>query len=73
MKNVIILVPESSVLQVIADPQYCLNAVNQFLTTSGKAPLFNVQLVGCHKEIQLSEGRYSVHPDKTLEETQRLI
>ncbi len=69
MKNVIILVPESSVLQAIADPQYCLNAVNQFLTTSGKAPLFNVQLVGCHKEIQLSEGRYSVHPDKTLEET----
>jgi transcriptional regulator GlxA family with amidase domain len=68
MKNVVILVPESAVLQAIADPQYCLSAVNQFLTTSGKAPLFNVQLVGCTKGIQFNGGQYTVHADCLLEE-----
>ena len=36
MKNVSILVPESSVMQAIADPQYLFSAVNQFLVMSGK-------------------------------------
>lgn len=36
MKKVSILVPESSVMQAIADPQYLFSAVNQFLTVSGR-------------------------------------
>lgn len=71
MKNVAILVPESSVLQAIADPQYCFSAVNQFLVVSGKKPLFNVQLVGLKKEIKLNDGKYSVHPDKLLKEVKK--
>lgn len=71
MKNVAILVPESSVLQAIADPQYCFNAVNQFLVVSGKNPLFNVQLVGLKKKIKLNDGKYSVHPDKLLKEVKK--
>ncbi len=68
MKNVAILVPENSVLQAIADPQYCFSAVNQFLTVLGNQPLFNVQLVGLKKEVLLNEGRYSVHTDKLLKD-----
>ncbi len=71
MKNVAILVPESSVLQAIADPQYCFSAVNQFLALSGRKPLFNVQLVGAKKEIKLNDGRYSVHTDKLLKEVKK--
>lgn len=71
MKNVAILVPESSVLQAIADPQYCFSAVNQFLVLSGRKPLFNVQLVGAKKEVKLNEGRYSVHTDKLLKEVKK--
>jgi transcriptional regulator GlxA family with amidase domain len=63
MKNVSILVPESSVMQAIADPQYLFTAVNQFLTVSGKKPLFNVQLVGSKKEVKLNGGMFSVHTD----------
>jgi transcriptional regulator GlxA family with amidase domain len=63
MKNVSILVPESSVMQAIADPQYLFTAVNQFLTVSGKNPLFNVQLVGLKKEVKLNGGMFSVHTD----------
>ena len=68
MKNVAILIPENSVMQAIADPQYCFNAVNQFLAVSGKKPLFNVELVGFKKEIFIIEGKFSIHTDKLLKE-----
>jgi transcriptional regulator GlxA family with amidase domain len=68
MKYITILVPESSVLQAIADPQYCFEAVNNFLTAAGKNPEFSVQLVGEKREVRLNNGRYSVHTDKLLNE-----
>ena len=55
-------------MQAIADPQYCFNAVNQFLAVSGKKPLFNVELVGLKKEIFINEGKFSIHTDKLLKE-----
>ena len=71
MKNVCILVPESSVMQAIADPQYLFSAVNQFLAVSGKKPLFNVMLVGAKKEIKLNDGLFSVHTDKQLKDIKK--
>lgn len=68
MKNVSILVPESSVMQAIADPQYLFSAVNQFLMISGKEPLFNIQLVGIKKEVKLNDGIFSVHTDKQIKD-----
>lgn len=66
MKHVSILVPESSVMQAIADPQYLFSAVNQFLIASGKSPLFRVQLVGNTKEVKLNNGMYSIHTDTQI-------
>lgn len=71
MRNITILVLESSVLQAIADPQYCFSAVNRFLTQSGKEPLFNIELVGLNREIKLNDGLYSVHPDRLLKEVEK--
>jgi transcriptional regulator GlxA family with amidase domain len=71
MKNVSILVPESSVMQAIADPQYLFSAVNQFLVVSGKKPLFDVQLVGAKKEVKLNDGMFSVWPHKQLKEVEK--
>lgn len=71
MKNVAILVPENSVMQAIADPQYCFNAVNQFLAVSGKKPLFKVELVGLKKEIFINDGKFSIHTDKLLKEIKK--
>jgi transcriptional regulator GlxA family with amidase domain len=68
MKNVSILVPESSVMQAIADPRYLFISVNQFLASMGRTPLFEVQLVGASPEITLGEGQFTVRPDKQLEE-----
>ena len=71
MKHIAILVPESSVMQAIADPRYAFTAVNQFLQSKGQPPLFNVQLVGLSREVRLNEGLFSVHTDCLLAEVEK--
>ncbi|MBL7781568.1 MAG: helix-turn-helix domain-containing protein [Saprospiraceae bacterium] len=71
MKNIAILVPESSVMQAIADPSYIFSAVNQFLQVNGRQPLFQVRLVGQSREVRLNNGMFSVHTDCLLDETER--
>jgi len=71
MKTVSILVPESSVMQAIADPQYLFNTVNQFLAVAGKPALFNVQLTGVKKEVKLNGGLYSVHTDVLITDVKK--
>ncbi len=66
MKNIYILVPESSVIQAIADPQYLFAAANQFLISAGKKPLFNVQLVGAKKVVKLNDNMYTVNTNKQI-------
>jgi transcriptional regulator GlxA family with amidase domain len=71
MKTVSILVPELSVIQAIADPQYIFSAVNQFYEMSGNKAVFKVQLVGVKKEIKLNNGIYAVHPDLLLQDVKK--
>lgn len=71
MKKVSILVPQSSVMQAIADPQYLFTAVNQFLLAAGKQPLFEVELVGATKEVALNNGMFTVHTDRRLNEVKK--
>ena len=68
MKNVTILVPETAVIEAVADPHYMFKAVNQFLQSTGKAPLFNVQLAGLSKEVKLENSLFSVHTDTLLKD-----
>src|SRR3569833_1124732 len=71
MKIVSILVPESSVLQGIADPRYIFSAVNQFLENAGKTPLFHVQLVGRTHDVKLNGGAFSIRTDVLLDEVKK--
>lgn len=71
MKQVSILVPETAVIEAIADPRYMFTAVNQFLMAAGKPALFNVQLVGLTKEIKLENSLFSVHTDELLQEVKK--
>jgi transcriptional regulator GlxA family with amidase domain len=64
MKTVSILVPETAVIEAIADPHYMFRVVNESLSIAGKKPLFNIELVGLKKEIKLNNSLFSVHPDK---------
>jgi transcriptional regulator GlxA family with amidase domain len=71
MMNVSILVPENSVMQAIADPQYLLSAANQFLAVAGKKPLFNVQLVGLKKQVKINNGMFSINTSQLLKDVKK--
>ncbi len=68
MKHISILVPENSVMQAIADPQYLFSAVNEFRVVQGQEPLFTVQLVGLKKEVKINDGLFAVSTAKLLKE-----
>lgn len=68
MKHISIVVPESSVMQAVADPQYLFSAANQFLVAAGKQPFFHVQLVGVNKEIHLNNGLFSIKTDQQIQD-----
>ena len=67
--HVSILVPENSVMQAIADPQYLFSAVNQFMVAAGKEPFFEVRLVGVRKEVKINNGLYTINTSQLLEDT----
>lgn len=71
MKNVSILVPESAVMEAVADPRYVFTAANQFLKASGNPVLFDVQLVGQTREVYFLDGIFSVKTDKLLNEAKK--
>src|ERR1700753_3378483 len=66
MKQIAILVPETAVVEAVADPRYCFTAVNEFLKSADKPPLFNVQLVGLSPEVRVTDGLFSIHTDAVL-------
>ncbi len=71
MKNVSILVPETAVIEAIADPRYMFKAVNHFLENAGKPALFNVKLVGITREVKLDDSLFSVHTDQLLDDVKQ--
>lgn len=71
MKNVSILVPESAAMAVIACSRHMLTVVNKFLEDEGKDPLFEIQLVGAKKDMQLKDGMFFVQTDKLLKDVER--
>ena len=71
MKKVSILVPENSVMQAVADPQYLFSAVNQFMLVAGREPLFDVQLVGVNKEVSLNNGMFFINTSQQLNDVKK--
>jgi transcriptional regulator GlxA family with amidase domain len=71
MKTISVIVPERSVLAAIEDPRYMFTAANEFLESAGKAPLFNVQLVGLTRDVKLNGGSFTVHTDLLIDEVQK--
>jgi transcriptional regulator GlxA family with amidase domain len=71
MKNISILVPETAIMEAIADPRYMFTAANEFLKAEGKKPLFNVELVGHKKAVKLMNDLVTVHPDRTIDEVKK--
>jgi transcriptional regulator GlxA family with amidase domain len=70
MKKIAIIVPESAVVQAIADPLYCFEVVNHFLESRNKEPLFDIKLVGRSQPVMQAAGFFSVHPNATITDTE---
>ncbi|MBI2731172.1 MAG: helix-turn-helix domain-containing protein [Sphingobacteriales bacterium] len=71
MKNIAILVPETAVVEAVADPRYMFTVINEFLKSKGQPALFNVQLVGLNKEVKLMDGIFTISVDATLKDARK--
>jgi transcriptional regulator GlxA family with amidase domain len=70
MKKISILVPESAVIEAIADPRYLFSAANNFLAASGQPPLFEIEMVADKKEVQTMDGLATIKVDKLFKEVE---
>jgi transcriptional regulator GlxA family with amidase domain len=71
MKNIAILVPETAVVEAVADPRYMFTAVNEFVKSDGRPPVFNVQLVGLKREVKVADGLFTIHTDALLKDANK--
>jgi transcriptional regulator GlxA family with amidase domain len=71
MKRISILVAKNSVIQSIADPQYCFETVNRFLNANGKPTMFKIELVGAEREVKINNGLYTIHSQKLVTEVEK--
>ncbi len=71
MKNVTILIPEGAVMSSIAESRHMFVAANELLKSSGKNPIFKVQLAGLTKEVKLNDGVFTINPDLLLQDVPR--
>ncbi|MDR7130595.1 transcriptional regulator GlxA family with amidase domain [Algoriphagus sp. 4150] len=68
MKHISILVTNKALIAAIGNTRYMFSSVNDFLKEAGIPPLFDVQLVGLSKEVELDNGIYTIQLDTTIYE-----
>lgn len=71
MKHVSILVPETAIVEAVADPRYLFKVVNEYLVATGRQPYFRVQLVGQTKEVKIENSVFSVHADAVFRDVNK--
>ncbi len=60
MKHISIIVSKGAILGNVEGPRQVFTEANQYLESTGRSPLFEVQLVSLSKEAQLNEGLYTI-------------
>jgi len=58
MKKISVYVPHNAVIEGITPPYRLFKTANQFLKSSGKQPIFEVEYVGLEKSIAANDGEY---------------
>ena len=71
MKQVSILITHKAIIAAIGNARHLFNTVNDFLKQSGKAPMFNISLVGLQKKMKLNNGTFTVQADFTTDELKK--
>jgi len=68
MLKIALLIPEAAVSAAVTSTRYVFNTVNKFLVGSGKAPFFDIQLVGCKEHVPLQDGITFIKTDIDIDE-----
>lgn len=68
MKHVSILSLSDATLTSIDSSHQLFNRVNDFMRYQGKAPFYDVEVIGLAEKIELGNGLYTIHADKTIDE-----
>jgi transcriptional regulator GlxA family with amidase domain len=68
MKRVSILITHNAIIAAIGNTRHLFSMVNRFLEQSGKAPKFDIKLVGIKKEIKLNDGIFMIQADSTIDD-----
>ncbi len=71
MKHISILVPKGAILGSLEGSRQLLSQVNDFFRARGLAPAFDVQLIGLAREVQVSGGLFTVHPNLLIHEVKK--
>lgn len=72
MKHVSILVPKGHTSVVnIGGTHQMFSWVNEFFGQAGRAPLFDIHLVGLEKNTEQSNGLFTVNPDILIDDVQK--
>lgn len=71
-----VFVPQHGVIEAVTPPFRTFNTANEFLSTFGKDPIFEVEYVGLNEYVPANNGEYTIKTDrliKDLSETDLLI
>lgn len=63
-----VFVPNQGVIEAITPPFRTFNTANEFLATSGKKPIFEVEYVGLTEYVSASGGEYMVKTGRLLKD-----
>src|SRR6188472_748410 len=66
--NISVFVPEYGVIEAITPPFRSFHTANEFLTTFGKKPTFNVEYVGLNEYVPANNGEYTIKTNRLLKD-----
>lgn len=61
-----VFVPEYGVIEAVTPPFRTFNTANEFLTTFGKKPVFEVEYVGLNEYVPANNGEYTIKTNRLL-------
>ncbi len=68
MKRIAVYVPKSAAIEAISPSYRVFKTANMFLTSLGKAPMFEIEYVGLERKVLANDGEYIVKIDRLLNE-----
>ena len=63
-----VFVPEYGAIEAVTPPFRAFHTANEFLTTFGKKPIFQVEYVGLKEYVSANSGEYTIKTDRLLKD-----